>query len=110
MRSLCDRLAATVASLVRDDKRARRIASKGLRLVRQHYNLDSIYRYVDAVFHRLAAKQSAAEVQKFIAKMKGVPVDESNYSSVVVGPRKDPYLGTPRSMSTPGRNGVFHIQ
>ena len=109
-RALCDRLAATVASLVRDDKRARRIATKGLRLVRQHYNLDSIYSYMDAVFHRLAAKQSADEVQRFIAKMKGVPVDESNYSSVVVGPRKDPYAGTPRSMSTPGRNGIFHIQ
>ena len=70
----------------------RRIAARGTQLVHSQFSLPSIYGYIDAVFQRLAAKQNATVARSFIDTMHGVPVDESNYTAVVVGPTRDPVL------------------
>ena len=88
----CDRLAAAVGSLMQQDARMRRIAARGTQLVHSQFSLPSIYGYIDAVFQRLAAKQNATVARSFIDTMHGVPVDESNYTAVVVGPTRDPVL------------------
>ena len=84
----CSELAEKVRHLLSTNFRSRTIAERGTRLVREKYTPHRIREYIDNLFGEIASRQTDHDIKVFIRKMRGVPVDESNYTSIAVNSRR----------------------
>ena len=84
----CSQLAEEVRHLLSTDFRSRTIAERGSQLVREKYTPRRIREYIDKLFGEIASRQTDDDINVFIRKMRGVPVDMGNYTSIAVSSRR----------------------